>query len=193
MINHACDLEAYWNRPFCLSNNEWADSDCEFFIFLPWSSQWPASLRLGYWIYFFFKKSLGDCDYCRWSSNYWNMWTGSPSPPPCVEEEALPAFCPVPLVARKQLSNFKCFAVYENVWQAWVFGVFIGKSVFYLRFSAIKPTKSNLEFAFEHGSDAIRFFSCTRTRTRINFTGGQKKILNGYLRDLKKRVFFNYY
>ena len=58
MINHACDLEAYWNRPFCLSNNEWADSDCEFFIFLPWSSQWPASLRLGYWIYFFFKKIL---------------------------------------------------------------------------------------------------------------------------------------
>ena len=34
--------------------------------------------------------------------------------PPCVEE-ALPAFCPVPLVARKQLSNFECFAVYENV------------------------------------------------------------------------------
>ena len=33
--------------------------------------------------------------------------------PPCVEEEALPAFCPVPLVARKQLSNFECFAVYE--------------------------------------------------------------------------------
>ena len=30
--------------------------------------------------------------------------------PPCVEE-ALPAFCPVPLVARKQLSNFECFAV----------------------------------------------------------------------------------
>ena len=112
------------------------------FIFLPWSSQWPASLRLGYWIYFFKKEP--PCDYCRWSSNYWNMWTGSPSPPPCVEEEALPAFCPVPLVARKQLSNFECFAVYEW-WQNPDLSLgMCRKSVFYLRFSAIKPTKVNL-------------------------------------------------
>ena len=82
MINHACDLEAYWNRPFCLSNNEWADSDCEF-IFYPGlrNDQHPIVFCALAIEYIFFKKSLGDppCDYCveRWSSNYWNMWTGS--------------------------------------------------------------------------------------------------------------------